>query len=344
MFTIPLVFSLFPIQALAEPANHELNKKNPHRDDEKFQQLLAQVDPSTLHAVLHHHSPKKFQHGMFREDKTAVEVIHRDDAPLATSIINLAKRQEISNGTFTSVAVPSESPSATTPLAESSDAPEPAPEQDSTTVVEPNPSQSEPQTIETASPLSDSESTSPSGAVSIDPSTTEILTDTEPTPSAGASETLSSPSPTPTDDDSLSSSVGSVFTITNSFGVIIVTTVGGEARTIGSITSYVPTFTTEPSSFVGLSTRRQSSRSSVILRTTTLPDGSQSTVTAITIVPNPGDDSPTPTGEAGVIQGTGTGTGTAAPGLQTGVAVRTGSVMKEMLCVIGGTVGMAMLM
>lgn len=327
MFTIPLLFSLFPIQALAEPANQH-NRKNPHQDDEKFQQLLAEVDPSTLHAVLHHHSPKKFQRGMFREDKTAVEVIHRDDAPLATSIINLAKRQEGSNGTFTNAEVPSESPSAITPLAESTDAPEPGPEQDSTAVVEPTLSQSEPQTT-----LSDSEPT--------DPSATEILTGIEPTPSAADSDT-SSPSPTPTDDDSLSRSVGSVFTITNSFGVIIVTTVGGESRTIGSITSYVPTFTTEPSSLVASSSRRQGSRSSIIVRTSTLPDGSQSVVTATAIVPNPGDDSSTPTGEAGVIQGA--GTGTAAPGLQTGVAVRTGSVMKEMLCVIGGAVGVAMLM
>jgi len=78
-------------------------------------------------------------------------------------------------------------------------------------------------------------------------------------------------------------------------------------------------------------------------RTTTLPNGSQSTVTAVTVVAGNGADTTAPSGTAGVGSGSGTSTTKASPGLQTGVATRMGWGV-EALAVVGGAVGVAMMM
>lgn len=63
--------------------------------------------------------------------------------------------------------------------------------------------------------------------------------------------------------------------------------------------------------------------------TTTLPDGSLSTVTKVTIVH--------PTQAV-----TATGAGTAAPGLQTGAAPVNAGLTKEIFAMVGGAVAVAM--
>ncbi|KAL9105132.1 MAG: hypothetical protein Q9187_008822, partial [Circinaria calcarea] len=84
---------------IAEPSYLERERdKEALADLEAFQRLLDQVDPPALHAALHKHSPKKFEHGIFKEDRTAVEAVHREDASLATKIASLAKRQNPGNG------------------------------------------------------------------------------------------------------------------------------------------------------------------------------------------------------------------------------------------------------
>lgn len=65
-----------------------------------FQELLNTVDPASLHEVLHNHLKDKYQHGVYREDKSAMEVVHQQDAEVAHSLIELARRQAGStNGT-----------------------------------------------------------------------------------------------------------------------------------------------------------------------------------------------------------------------------------------------------
>ncbi len=51
----------------------------------------------------------------------------------------------------------------------------------------------------------------------------------------------------------------------------------------------------------------------------------------------------TPSGSAGV-SGSGTATSTSNPGLQTAMATRTGAMKVELLCMVGGAMGMALLM
>ncbi len=78
-------------------------------------------------------------------------------------------------------------------------------------------------------------------------------------------------------------------------------------------------------------------------RTTTLPNGSQSTVTAVTVVAGNAADTTAPSGTAGVGSVSGSSTATGSPGLQTGVATRMGWGV-EVLAVVGGAVGVAMMM
>lgn len=307
--SIPLLLSILPSYGLSEPLNPTIDNGDAAADVEVFQRLLNQVDPPALHSLLHEYSPKKFKHGMFMEDRIAVEAIHRDDPPLAASIVSLAKRQG-GNGTVSTPVSPSV------------------------------PATSNPDQTSTSPPPDDASATTTLGSDAASP-TVSSTDDQQSTPT---DQSVSTSTPSSGVIETSSRSAGSVFTITHSYGVVIVTTAGGGASTIS--TGSVPPSTTNPSSTISATasiTTSKSSRTSTVVHTSTLPNGSKSIVTAITVVPEAA--APTPTGGAGATDGTGTGTA-ATPGLQTvnGGAVRTGSVLKEMLCVVGGAVGVAMLM
>lgn len=110
LFSIPIFLSILPSYGLADPSNPQIIERGAVSEAEPnveaFQKLLNEVDPPALHSALHEHSPKKFAHGMFREDRIAVEAIHREDPPLAQSIVILAKRQFVSNSTAQSSSAP----------------------------------------------------------------------------------------------------------------------------------------------------------------------------------------------------------------------------------------------
>lgn len=313
--------------------------KQREADLEEFGKLVDQVDPRSLHAALHDYSPKKFKHGMFKEDRTAVEAIHRDHPSLASTIIAIAKRQDIpSNGT-----VPSNPPT-TTPVAES---PTNAGESPTTAaVVTPVPiGPVEGSVIET--PGNPGTSTTAVGGSPNGPPDTVTSTSTSPNGVIGGGST---PTTIPGADESFSAAItsaagaiptltaGEVITTTNADGVTIVSTVGG-----GYVTLSRSTHSRSPTSITSSSrnTRRTSS-TSVVLQTTTLPDGSQSTVTAVTVVPGSDGAAATPSGEAGA-QG-GSGTQASDPALQTGVARKMGSQGWELVCLLGAAVGWAMMM
>lgn len=78
-------------------------------EQQAFRDLLNTVEPSCLHEVLHEHLKTKYKHGVFQEDKNALEAVHRQEPAVAFSLVELAKRQTSnSNGTTSSApAVPS---------------------------------------------------------------------------------------------------------------------------------------------------------------------------------------------------------------------------------------------
>jgi len=292
LLTTALLLAALSSTLSVDEALRREQKKEAKADADTFQKLLNQVDPPSLHAALHDFSPKKFKHGMFPEDRTAIEVIHREEPSLATGILNmahLAKRQspDISNGTL-----PSANPSPTT-----TGRPTPVPQGPSTT--------------------SAAAEQSPTTTPSTPAPTSAIPTSAVPT----SSPIASSPS--------ASETAGQVLTTTDASGHVIVTTIGGGAVTVNPSTT--------PSSSAGQSTVQASSKTSTVVRTSTLPDGSQSTMTSITVVAanTPAD---TPTGAAGA-----TTTGAkSSPGLQTAEAPARAFGM-EMALVLGAAAVVALL-
>ncbi|KAL8825322.1 MAG: hypothetical protein Q9170_007839 [Blastenia crenularia] len=324
---------------------------------EEFSKLLDQVDPPSLHAALHDYSPKKFKHGMFKEDRTAVEAIHREQPSLASSIVAMAKRQDIpSNGT-----APASSPAAgnsptTTPVAES---PTDAGQSPTTAVVAtPIPvGPVEGSVIGTPTTTVDSSPNAPGAAAStsISPNGAGSTPSTSAGGNGGPSSAATTPAPgsTPsftageviTTTDAQGNAVvstltdGQVITTTNAQGVTIVSTVGGGYVTLSGSTGGRSATTSNTAS---TRNTRRSSSTSVVLHTTTLPDGSQSTVTAVTVVPGSNGAAATPSGSAGAGGGSGTQGGN--PALQTGVAGKMGGQGWELICLLGAAVGWAMMM
>ena len=299
-----------------------------------LQKLLDQVDAPSLHAALHDLSPKKFKHGMFQDDRTAVEAIHKDEPSLATSVVyvakrnvmddikqDLAKRQDISNGT-----TPTTTPAAVVPGVSSTPVVTPVPQGgDTSSTTAPSPSADS-----TATPAAGGEST-PSTPTSTGTSSNGAIAAGSGSGSTPSTSTSAGGSPGATSTSSAPLTRGEVVTSTNSVGLVIVSTVGGGVHTItpsgaGSLTS---------------GSRTQTSMTSTVVHTSTLPNGSQSVVTAVTVVGAGEAAADTPTGTAGVTE---SGTSSGSPGLQTGEAPMTRGWCKEMVLVVGGAVGVAMMM
>lgn len=332
LVSLPLLLSIIPSHALANPSNPQIVEREAAPEaapnEEMFQKLLDEVDPPALHLLLHEHSPKKFAHGMFREDRVAVEAIHREDPPLAESIVSLAKRQAVTNGTAqsspTSPAAPSTTPDVLNPSASN-------PNQISNTArVTPlaSPVVSFISSTTSAQDSATATTTTPDSATATTstPDSATATTTTVPAPSSAAPSITQSPAKTS------SSTAGQVFTITNSFGVLIVTTIGGGAKTVASVSL------TQVTSTKISATTTIPARTSVAVQTSTLSNGNQLMVTLTTVF-SASVLGATPTGTAGVQDSS-----TPSTSLQTGAAARTGSVMKEMLCLFGGALGVAVLM
>lgn len=85
-------------------------------DSSTFSFLLNAASGEALHEVLHRYFPNRFKDGVYPSDKTAMEAVHREDPMLATSLVNLAKRQGGGNNS-TTVATTAATTTPTTPVA-----------------------------------------------------------------------------------------------------------------------------------------------------------------------------------------------------------------------------------
>jgi hypothetical protein len=226
-------------------------------DQTPFQELLKQSDKNAIHVALHSLSDK-FRHGVFATDTNAIEAIHNEDAPLATHLLKLARRQGVdgNNATTTATRSPTSQTSVVTPPASES---------------------------------SSEATTSQSGF-----STTISVATTVTTASTSASST-------------------SVSTA----GPTTLTTSASPSTTTTAATTTSPGITTPITS-----TYKQ---------TTTLPNGSLSTFTAVTVV------QPTQGGQGGGAVATATTT----PSLQSGACTTHGLTM-EVLALLGGAIAVAM--
>jgi hypothetical protein len=142
----------------------------------KFQDLLNSVEPGCLHEVLHEFMGSKYKHGVYQEDKTAMEVLHQSNAEVAHSLIELAKRQggtSSSNGSATTTTV-SDATTATSVPVTSTTPPTTLPPSSSTTVPVPPISstpQTTPQSTSSTTTVIKTSTASPSGSTTAPTST-----------------------------------------------------------------------------------------------------------------------------------------------------------------------------
>ncbi|KAI1761390.1 hypothetical protein GGR53DRAFT_29728 [Hypoxylon sp. FL1150] len=64
-----------------------------HRDDSTFSRLLSSASPQAIHEFLHAYFPGTYKHGIYDSDHSAMEAVRATDPELATSIVQMAKRQ-----------------------------------------------------------------------------------------------------------------------------------------------------------------------------------------------------------------------------------------------------------
>lgn len=69
----------------------------------QFQALLNTIEPASLHDVLHKHLKEKYKHGVYQEDKAAMEVVAQSNVEVAHSLIEVAKRQASNTSTVIAV-------------------------------------------------------------------------------------------------------------------------------------------------------------------------------------------------------------------------------------------------
>ncbi|KIV84135.1 hypothetical protein PV11_06108 [Exophiala sideris] len=81
-------------------AQHTQEDDNGLVNWESFHALLETVDPAALHSVLHQLSPK-FQDGVFSKDRAAIEHVHSENPVIASKLVHLAKKRQVSNSTTT---------------------------------------------------------------------------------------------------------------------------------------------------------------------------------------------------------------------------------------------------
>ncbi|MCJ1240933.1 hypothetical protein MMC14_008937 [Varicellaria rhodocarpa] len=352
LLSISLFFACLSALAIAEPSHEEKEKEADREacaDLEAFQRLLDQVDPPALHAALHDYSPKKFQHGIFKEDQTAIEAVHRDDAPLATSIALLARRQEAAN---TSTVVIVSSATATLTVIGST-----VTESINPSTLAPNPVEPSSRSTIPATPSAQPATSVPASSVVVVTQTSGVTTTITPVSSAAVSSVTLGPGPVSLPSSFTAGQVitttsagvvmtatlssRAVITTTNAAGVTIVSTIdGGVITPSGPSASASAPSTGSTAVSKSASAIAQPSHTSIVLHTTTLANGAQTTITTAVVVQASNTEGLTPTGSAGA--GATSGSSTATPGLQTGLAPRSRGWGWEVVGVLGGAVGVAM--
>ncbi|KAK4159003.1 hypothetical protein QBC43DRAFT_327996 [Cladorrhinum sp. PSN259] len=158
-------------------------------ESSSFAALLNGASPKSLHDLLHRHLPRQFQDGVWESEHHAVRAVHEADPALASSIVQLAKRQD-NNSTTASTSESSSSAAPSTSATEPSTRPTPTP------TPSPTPSTSTSASIITTSSTTSTTSTTsvrtsatPTGTL---PGSTESRSSSVSSGSSGSSSGVSS--------------------------------------------------------------------------------------------------------------------------------------------------------
>lgn len=97
-----------------------------HGADGELAEALQKASPDLLHRLLHAYLPERYQHGVFASDRDAIHAISGDDPSVASAIVQIAKRQEDtpnSNSTIPNSQSSTSAPPSAPPSSSSSEAP-----------------------------------------------------------------------------------------------------------------------------------------------------------------------------------------------------------------------------
>jgi len=289
--------------------------------DTSFQELLNSVSDASLHDVLVN-VYGRYKHGIFREDRTAMQAVHDDNAAIATSLVELARRQ---NPNVTSVTA--DSSTATVVV---------VPTTETTTVMQTSGTNTV-VVVDTQTTVTPVQTTSP-----VDTSVQTTATQVSSNPPSEFSSSVPVPVQSSISVQSVNSSLlsgsslpASVPPPSNQANPTSQTnpTLSSKTSTNGGTSSGTATAASSPSATTLIKTSSstvrstspgqagassseaagpvtaESSSTQQVVFTTTLPDGSQSTVTSFTVIP---------AGEQASVSGAAGTSVTGAPSLQNG--------------------------
>lgn len=261
--------------------------------DFDFQELLAVLPAESLHAALHKHVDEKFQDGVYEHERIAVEKVHNEDPGTATKVLaeaalHLLKRQN-SNDT-----IPTTTPTTT------SDTPAPPPPPPPTSTITPSgvviPIDVSTQNSEgEGTTLRTSAVATPTVSVEQPVTTTNEAGDT-------VVQTTTVPAAVVTEDGQVTTSPVEAFTpsAADPTRATDVTTTNSQGQTVvlSSVTPGEVITATDASggAFVTTYTPDGGTVSSLVLRTTQLPNGQFSTITSFAVVAADTASSPSSTG------------------------------------------------
>ncbi|QSZ37618.1 hypothetical protein DSL72_008717 [Monilinia vaccinii-corymbosi] len=223
LLTLMIVSLLTMTIVSAATSNRSPGNASPCMGDQKaFRELLDTVEPAMLHEVLHQHMGEKYQHGVYEDDKEAMEAVYRQEpgvahalveATKADALLELAKRASNSTsneapGTTSSTAGTSESvaPSASSSSASVSPSSTAAASTSASVTRSPTSSDATPTVPPTTAPSSTADRTP-------EPSSTQTVTNDRTTPTPTNSGTSKSES----SSHSFSSTSTSAFTLPTFF-------------------------------------------------------------------------------------------------------------------------------
>ncbi|KAI6090954.1 hypothetical protein F4821DRAFT_228317 [Hypoxylon rubiginosum] len=216
-----------------------------HRDDSTFSRLLSSASPQAIHEFLHAYFPGTYKHGIYDSDHSAMEAVHATDPELATSIVQMAKRQAGNETTVppTSTQAPDSSTLSTSTLVQT------------TTTTTPDTSTTD---TTTTSPTAPSET-----STVVETITTTSSTDSPTTqPTSDSTSATSTPDSTP-GTTTTSNSITSRATRTSTFTS---TLPGGAKTTITSVEVVTPGAPEEASTTSGSSGSLQSGQAAPFAR------------------------------------------------------------------------------
>ncbi|EFX04707.1 hypothetical protein CMQ_1635 [Grosmannia clavigera kw1407] len=185
-----------------------------------FSRLLDAVSAESLHDLLHAYLPDTYKHGVYPSEKSALAALHRANAPLATSIVQLARRD--TNATVSSA------PAATSSAADLTSSPPAAASSSPATLVSATPTSAVP--TSSAAPATSSKATEKSTQAA---ATTAAPTTAKETPTTVKTTTKGEKTTATTEATSSSKKVTLTYTstINGTPTVITATSVVGVAAT-----------------------------------------------------------------------------------------------------------------